>query len=59
MGYLRRRRLQEAHAELVRSGGAVRVAELAAKWKFSDSSHFIRQFKEAYGTTPAAYVRNL
>lgn len=59
MGYLRRRRLQEAHAELVRSGGAVKVAELAAKWKFSDSSHFIRQFKEAYGTTPAAYVRNL
>jgi AraC-like DNA-binding protein len=59
MGYLRGRRLQEAHAELLRSGGAVKVAELAAKWKFSDSSHFIRQFKEAYGTTPAAYLRNL
>lgn len=59
MGYLRRRRLQEAHAELLRTGGAVKVAELAAKWKFSDSSHFIRQFKEAYGSTPAAYMRNV
>lgn len=59
MGYLRRRRMHEAHAELLRTRGAVTVADLAAKWNFSDSSHFIRQFKDLYGTTPAAYLRNL
>ncbi|MFF3565873.1 helix-turn-helix domain-containing protein [Streptomyces sp. NPDC002574] len=54
-----RRRTQEAHAEMVRTGGAVTITELAAKWNFSDSSHFIRRFKELYGTTPAAFARSL
>lgn len=59
MGYVRRRRTQEAHAELVRAGGTAKISEIAAKWNFSDSSHFIRQFKELYGETPAAYARGI
>ncbi|MDW8808815.1 helix-turn-helix domain-containing protein [Streptomyces scabiei] len=56
MSFARRLRLQGAHDDLVRTGGAAGVSEIAARWNFSDASHFIRNFKEFYGTTPAAYV---
>lgn len=58
MGYVRMRRIQEARNDLLEHG-RVSVSEIAAKWKFSDASHFIRQFKELYGTTPASYVKSL
>ncbi|MEU6497881.1 helix-turn-helix domain-containing protein [Streptomyces sp. NPDC046984] len=58
MGFARRRRLQKAHSELVRLGSAAKVSEIAARWNFADSSHFIRQFKSAYGATPAAYLKS-
>ncbi|MFS8201684.1 helix-turn-helix transcriptional regulator [Streptomyces sp. CWNU-52B] len=58
MAFARRRRLQEAHDELVRSGNPAAVSEVAARWHFSDASHFIRHFKSCYGVTPAAYLRN-
>jgi AraC family transcriptional activator of tynA and feaB len=35
----------------------VRVVEVAARWQFSNSSHFIRNFKAAYGISPASYAR--
>ncbi|MEU0135769.1 helix-turn-helix domain-containing protein [Streptomyces sp. NPDC006296] len=57
MAFTRRRRLQRAHDELLRQGASGNVSEIAARWQFADASHFIRQFKTVYGTTPAAYVR--
>ncbi|GAA4634314.1 hypothetical protein GCM10023196_075340 [Actinoallomurus vinaceus] len=33
------------------------VAEVAARWQFADSSHFIRAFKNQYGQTPAEFAR--
>ncbi|MFE1852053.1 AraC family transcriptional regulator [Streptomyces sp. NPDC059489] len=57
MALVRRRRLQEAHDDLLKTGSAVGVSEIAARWHFSDASHFIRQFKSSYGDSPAAYLR--
>lgn len=57
MALVRRRRLQEAHDDLLRTGSVVGVSEIAARWHFSDASHFIRQFKTSYGASPAAYLR--
>lgn len=58
MAFARRRRLQRAHDDLMRLGSAAGISEIAARWHFSDASHFIRSFKSAYGITPAAYLRN-
>jgi AraC-like DNA-binding protein len=55
MAYTRRQRLRRARAALTTPGA--RVAEVAARWQFSDPSHFIRQFKAAYGSTPAAFIK--
>ncbi|MDX3074928.1 helix-turn-helix transcriptional regulator [Streptomyces sp. MI02-7b] len=57
MAFARRRRLQKAHDELMTLGSAAGMSEIAARWHFSDASHFIRHFKSAYGATPAAYLR--
>ncbi|MFD9286638.1 helix-turn-helix transcriptional regulator [Streptomyces mirabilis] len=59
MALVRRRRLQKAHEDLVQSGDIAKVSEIAARWLFSDASHFIRNFKSIYGATPAAYLRSL
>ncbi|MER6066529.1 helix-turn-helix transcriptional regulator [Streptomyces sp. NPDC001792] len=59
MAFTRRQRLQRAHSELIRLGSTAKVSEIAARWQFADASHFIRHFKSVYGTTPAAYLRNL
>ncbi|WP_079100775.1 helix-turn-helix transcriptional regulator [Streptomyces sp. Root55] len=58
MAFIRGERLRRAHAELRERGSAVTVSEVAARWQFSDASHFIKHFKSAYGTTPAAYVKS-
>ncbi|WP_157124030.1 helix-turn-helix domain-containing protein, partial [Nocardia mexicana] len=55
--YIRQRRLEEARLELTTSPRRVSISELAARWQFSDSSHFVRSFKKAYGRTPADYTR--
>lgn len=57
--YLRDRRLEQARLALIASSPHPVVAELAAQWQFSDSSHFIRAFKKRYGQTPAEYARGL
>lgn len=56
-GYIRRRRLEQARLELLTPVGRPSVAELAARWQFADSSHFIRAFKSRYGRTPAEFAR--
>lgn len=58
MEEVRRLRLQGAHDDLIGSEGALSVSAVAAKWKFSDASHFVRRFKAEYGDTPASYVRS-
>jgi len=55
MAYVRRQRLRRARAQLMDSGA--RVADVAARWQFSDTSHFIRQFKAVYGVTPTTFMR--
>lgn len=53
--YIRRRRLEEARRALT---AGQTVSEVAARWQFADSSHFIRSFRRRYDQTPAQYARN-
>lgn len=53
MGYVRRRRLEQARDALLSGNGEVSVSEIAQRWHFADSSHFIRAFRVRFGTTPA------
>ncbi|WP_432837848.1 helix-turn-helix domain-containing protein [Dactylosporangium sp. CA-092794] len=52
--YIRRRRLEEARRALT---AGHTVSEVAARWQFADSSHFIRSFRQRYNQTPAQYAR--
>ncbi|WP_374653804.1 AraC family transcriptional regulator [Dongia sp.] len=54
--YLVMRRLDRARALLAEGTG---LADVAAAAGFADQSHFTRQFKRAYGRTPAAWARML
>jgi AraC family transcriptional regulator, positive regulator of tynA and feaB len=54
--YIRRRRLEEARRDL--AAGST-VSEVAARWQFADTSHFIRTFRKRYDRTPAQYSRSL
>jgi AraC-like DNA-binding protein len=56
-GYIRRRRLERARLELAAPLGRPDVSAVAARWQFTDSSHFIRAFKRRYGETPAQFAR--
>ncbi|MFE9454206.1 helix-turn-helix domain-containing protein [Streptomyces sp. NPDC006739] len=56
-GYIRRRRLEEAAAALTAPRSPLGVSEAAARWHFTDSSHFIRAFKKQYRVTPAQFAR--
>jgi AraC-like DNA-binding protein len=56
MAYVRRRRLERAYLDLVTGDGSRSVSELAARWHFSDTSHFVRAFKQRYGETPARFM---
>jgi AraC-like DNA-binding protein len=55
--YIRRRRLEEAATALAAPGSRLTVSEAAARWHFTDSSHFIRAFKKQYRATPAQFAR--
>jgi AraC-like DNA-binding protein len=52
MGYVRRRRLERVAAELVSTSWT--MAELAARWHFTDESHLGKAYKKHFGETPAA-----
>ena len=56
--YVRRRRLDAAHRELVRRGTSVSVATVAHAWGFGDQATFSRAFRAAYGRTPDDVRRN-
>lgn len=53
--YIRRRRLELAAQALIE--GELSVSEVAARWQFTDSSHFIRVFRQRYHRTPTQYAR--
>ncbi|WP_214402274.1 helix-turn-helix domain-containing protein [Pseudonocardia lacus] len=53
-GYVRRRRLARARADLARSGPATTVAEIAHRWGFADQAAFGRAFRRQYGCPPSA-----
>lgn len=55
--YIRRRRLEQAAQALTAPGSRLTVSEAAARWHFTDSSHFIRAFKKQYQATPAQFAR--
>lgn len=50
MGYVQKRRVERARAELLSSSST--VSEIAARWHFTDSSHFIRSYKKRFGDSP-------
>lgn len=54
-GYIRTARLKNCRRDLADPILAdLTVAELAAKWGFSDAAHFSRTFKAQYGCAPSA-----
>ena len=55
--YIRRRRLERARLDLAAPLGRLEISEVAARWQFADSSHFIRAFRQQYGQTPARFAR--
>ncbi|MFF3488260.1 helix-turn-helix domain-containing protein [Streptomyces sp. NPDC002701] len=56
--YIRRRRLEQARLELAAPIGRPTVAEVAARWQFADSSHFVRAFRARYKETPTHFIRS-
>jgi AraC-like DNA-binding protein len=54
--YIRRRRLEQARAELAVRAGRPGVSEVAARWQFADGSHFVRAFRKQYGQTPSQFA---
>lgn len=51
--WVRSRRLEAAGRDLARPDAQRRsVAAIAAKWGFTNTSHFSRAFREAFGTSP-------
>ncbi|WP_083970843.1 helix-turn-helix domain-containing protein [Actinoplanes awajinensis] len=49
---MRRRRLDQARRALLAPTGGT-VVEIAARWQFAESSHFIRTFRRYCAQTPA------
>lgn len=50
MEYVRERRLERARTELLST--RLTVSEIAARWHFTDSSHFTKAYKGRFGQTP-------
>jgi len=53
---IRRRRLERCRADLTESGRT--VAAVAARWGFSDPTHFSKLFKTTYGYNARALITN-
>jgi AraC-like DNA-binding protein len=57
-GYVRARRLERCHADLVSPLYAqLSISEICFRWGFNGSSHFSRAFRERYGVSPREYRR--
>jgi AraC family transcriptional regulator, positive regulator of tynA and feaB len=55
---IRRRRIERARQDLTAPLSAWTVSDVAARWHFADSSHFIRAYRKHYGETPARSARS-
>lgn len=57
--HIRRRRLERVHRDLLdpRLAGEP-IARLAARWQFTQPSHFSRAYREAFGCTPSETRRS-
>jgi AraC-like DNA-binding protein len=55
--YIRRRRLEEAARAFVVPGSRLTVSQAAARWHFTDGSHFVRAFKRQFHVTPREFAR--
>jgi len=55
--YIRTRRLDRARLDLTAPHDRPSITEIAARWQFADSSHFVRVFKKRYGETPTQFAR--
>ncbi|MER6566784.1 helix-turn-helix domain-containing protein [Streptomyces sp. NPDC001093] len=54
--WVRTRRLEAAREELAHAGAAHRsIAAVAARWGFTNPSHFSRTFRETYGMSPVQW----
>ena len=58
-GWIRQRRLARCKSELANMRGNKSVTQIAYQWGFSDSAHFSRLFKFAYGQSPTQFKANL
>ncbi len=59
MSYLRRVRLERAHAELLRGDPArVRVTDVAVRWGFCSQSRFAQQYRDRFGELPSRTLRS-
>ncbi|MGW4515364.1 helix-turn-helix domain-containing protein [Streptomyces sp. NPDC004393] len=52
MAYVRRRRLEGARRELGHRSSAYTVADVAARWRFADTTHSRRAYRTTYGRSP-------
>lgn len=61
MNYLRRVRLDRAHADLqaARPGGDATVTAIAARWGFGSPSRFAADYRRAYGRSPQQTLRGM
>ena len=59
MSYLRRIRLDRAHAELLRGDPTlVRVTDVAVRWGFCSQSRFAEQYRARFGELPSRTLRS-
>ncbi|GAA2913275.1 helix-turn-helix domain-containing protein [Streptosporangium fragile] len=59
-GYIREQRLERCRADMADGRLAGRsVAEIAARWGFSDATTFNRAFRSAYGMPPGEYRKHV
>jgi AraC-like DNA-binding protein len=58
MAYLKARRLEGAHADLVRADADENtVSEIAGAWGFAHPGHFAREYRRKFGRTPSHTLR--
>ncbi|MCA7084518.1 helix-turn-helix transcriptional regulator [Cupriavidus sp. DB3] len=53
MGYVKRVRLEGAHADLRTAGAEQSIADIARRWGFSHLGQFARDYRMAFGETPS------
>lgn len=57
--YIRDRRLEMVRLALAAPVRQLSIGEIAARWQFADRSHLTRTFQRRYGSSPAAYAREI